>query len=71
MELKEAIQAAAWFVLGMTILYAHLQHRKLRKIVFNDLHRLTRPSSPVPRPGGEKRCLREKLLSLFVTRGEV
>ena len=66
MELKEAMQMAAWAFLGLTIAYAHFQMRKLRKVIFNDLHRLTRPSSPVPRhERGEKRCLREKLLSLF------
>jgi len=50
MELKEAMQMAAWIFLGLTIAYAHLQMRKLRKVIFNDLHRLTRPSSPVSRP---------------------
>ena len=67
MEIKEAMQMAAWIFLGFTIAYAHFQMRKLRKIVFNDMmHRFTRPSSRVPRPKeGEKRCLREKLLSLF------
>ncbi|MFA0735151.1 MAG: hypothetical protein OGMRLDGQ_001651 [Candidatus Fervidibacter sp.] len=51
MELKEAMQMAAWIFLGLTIAYAHFQMRKLRKIVFNDmLHRFTRPSSRVPRP---------------------
>ena len=66
MELREAMQMAAWAFLGLTIAYAHFQMRKLRKVIFNDLHRLTRPSSPVPRPErSEKRCLREKLLSLF------
>jgi hypothetical protein len=67
MELKEAMQVAAWLFLGLTIAYAHFQMRKLRKIVFNDMmHRFTRHSSLVPRPKeGEKGCLREKLLSLF------
>jgi len=51
MELKEAMQMAAWIFLGLTIAYAHFQMRKLRKIIFNDmLHRFTRPSSRVPRP---------------------
>jgi hypothetical protein len=50
MELKEAMQMAAWIFLGLTIAYAHFQMRKLRKIVFNDMmHRFTRPSSRVPR----------------------
>jgi hypothetical protein len=67
MELKEAMQMAAWIFLGLTIAYAHFQMRKLRKIVFNDMmHRFTRPSSRVPRSKeGERGCLREKLLSLF------
>jgi hypothetical protein len=38
MELKEAMQVAAWLFLGLTIAYAHFQMRKLRKIVFNHLH---------------------------------
>ena len=51
MELKEAMQMAAWIFLGLTIAYAPFQMRKLRKIIFNDmLHRFTRPSSRVPRP---------------------
>jgi hypothetical protein len=61
MELKEAMQMAAWIFLGLTIAYAHFQMRKLRKIVFNDMmHRFTRSKE------GEKGCLREKLQSLFV-----
>jgi hypothetical protein len=51
MELKEAMQMAAWIFLGLTIAYAHFQMRKLRKIIFNDMmHRFARPSSRVPRP---------------------
>jgi len=65
MELKEAMQMAAWIFLGLTIVYAHFQMQKLRKVIFNDLHRLTRPS-PDPRPEKEgNKCLREKLLSLL------
>jgi len=67
MELKEAMQMAAWIFLGLTIVYAHFQMRKLRKVIFNDLHRLTRPSSPDLHPEKEgNKCLREKLLSLLV-----
>jgi len=54
MEIKQAIQMAAWIFLGVTIAYAHFQMRKLRKIIFNDmLHRFTRPSSHAPRPKEE------------------
>jgi len=50
MELKEAMQMAAWIFLGLTIAYAHFQMRKLRKIIFNDMmHRFTHPSSRVSR----------------------
>jgi hypothetical protein len=51
MEIKQAMQMAAWIFLGLTIAYAHFQTRKLRKIIFNDMmHRFTRPSSRAPRP---------------------
>jgi len=69
MELREAMQMAAWAFLGLTIAYAHFQMRKLRKVIFNDLQHLmqqkTSRQSPVASRGSEKRCLREKLLSLF------
>jgi hypothetical protein len=65
MELKEAMQMAAWIFLGLTIAYAHFQMRKLRKIVFNHLHHLTSRQSQVASRKEGKRCLREKLLSLF------
>jgi hypothetical protein len=62
MELKQAMQMAAWIFLGVTIAYAHFQMRKLRKIVFNHLHHLTSRQSPVASRRGD---LREKLLSLL------
>jgi len=65
MELKEVMQMAAWIFLGLTIAYAHFQMRKLRKIVFNHLHHLTSHQSQAGNRRGEKRCLREKLHSLF------
>lgn len=65
MEIKEAMQMAAWIFLGLTIAYAHFQMRKLRKIVFNHLHHLTSRQSQVANRRGEKGCLREKLQSLF------
>jgi len=65
MEIKEAVQMAAWIFLGLTIAYAHFQMRKLRKIVFNDMQHLTSRKSQDANSGSEKRCLREKLLSLL------
>jgi len=59
MELKEVMQISAWCLLGLTIVYAHFQMRKLRKIVFNHMLHRFQPQK------GEKRCLRKKLLSLF------
>jgi hypothetical protein len=48
MELKEAMQMAAWAFLGLTIAYAHFQMRKLRKVIFNDLqHLMQQNQSPI------------------------
>jgi len=65
MEIKEAMQTAAWVFLGLTIAYAHFQMRKLRKIVFNDMQHLTSRQSQAANRGSEKKCLREKLRSLY------
>jgi hypothetical protein len=58
MELKEAMQVAAWLFLGLTIAYAHFQMRKLRKIVFNHLHHLTSHQSRASNRRSETECLR-------------
>jgi hypothetical protein len=58
MELKEAMQMAAWIFLSLTIAYAHFQMRKLRKIVFNHLHHLTSRQPQAANRRSETECLR-------------